>query len=526
MDDLWVRMPKLAESTPMDDQTTTRPAGSQGTDRHVEDVVRFLQAVFAPSDYILIRPIETWTQNGQKKSRVDHKGIQCIQAGDNVDNVIQRHNERSKVTKCNIFFGVCPRFGSRGQYGFAWQIRIVRVLWADVDHCTVDEAVGRCNAAGLPKPSIVVASGNGAHLYWILAEPYLIDDVGDPPPVFTDFIDQGDGKQKKTRKYLQGTDGAKVYIDGKDKHNTPALSLKARHIQDILAGIAFEIGGDHTTDLSRLLRMPGTLNRKDQRNGREPVPCMLAQCDPHRRYSIDEFAKYAEALPDPARRAMVDKVKLPAPRKLSSPRLDQFQERLLICDTADVGARSEADFALCCWAVEHGVPREWAWREAQNVGKFHEAGQRYFDRTWEKAEQHTRQKLFDKAKAMTQKKSNPSAVVTSPETHLTDVGNAQRLVAKYGHILRYCWTWGKWLAWDSRRWRIDEGGHAQRLAKQTVLSMYSEAAKLPDHERSRIDRTCSTVRKSVAHQCDDRIGAAASPESRCCRATSTPTSGC
>ena len=156
-----------------------------------------------------------------------------------------------------------------------------------------------------------------AHLYWILSEPYLIDDVGDPPPVFTDFTDQGEGKKKKPRKYLKGADGEKVYIDGQDKHNAPSLSPKAQHIQDILAGMASKIGGDHTTDLSRLLRVPGTLNRKDQRNGREPVPCTLVECDPNRRYSIDEFAKYAEASPDRVRRETIAKVKLPSLRKLS-----------------------------------------------------------------------------------------------------------------------------------------------------------------------------------------------------------------
>ncbi len=59
----------------MDDQTTTQPAVSQGADQGVEQAVRFLQAVFAPGDIVLFRPIETWTENGQKKSTVDYKGI-------------------------------------------------------------------------------------------------------------------------------------------------------------------------------------------------------------------------------------------------------------------------------------------------------------------------------------------------------------------------------------------------------------------------------------------------------------------
>jgi hypothetical protein len=61
---------------------------------------------------------------------------------------------------------------------------------------------------------------------------------------------------------MKSADGEKVYIDGKNKANAPSLSPKAQDIQDILGGIASKIGGDHTTDLSRLLRVPGTLNRK------------------------------------------------------------------------------------------------------------------------------------------------------------------------------------------------------------------------------------------------------------------------
>jgi hypothetical protein len=149
----------------------------EAADPAIEAGMVFLRALFVESDAVLFRPIEAWTENGQKKSRVDYKGIQYTRAGANVGNVIKRHNERSERTKTNIFFGVCPRFGTAGQYDLAWQIRVVRVLWSDVDHCTVNEALDRCKAAGVPKPSIIVASGNGAHLYWLLTEPCLIDDA-------------------------------------------------------------------------------------------------------------------------------------------------------------------------------------------------------------------------------------------------------------------------------------------------------------------------------------------------------------
>ena len=35
--------------------------------------------------------------------------------------------------------------------------------------------------------------------------------------------------------------------------------------------MAQKLGGDHTQDLARILRLPGTLNRKDERNGKQAV---------------------------------------------------------------------------------------------------------------------------------------------------------------------------------------------------------------------------------------------------------------
>ena len=93
---------------------------------------------------------------------------------------IKRQNQRAEQTKANIFFGVCPRVGTEGQYDLAWQIRTVRALWTDIDHVTVDEVRDRIAKAGMPLPSIIVNSGNGVHLYWLLDTPYLIDDAGDP----------------------------------------------------------------------------------------------------------------------------------------------------------------------------------------------------------------------------------------------------------------------------------------------------------------------------------------------------------
>lgn len=66
--------------------------------------------------------------------------------------------------------------------------------------------------------------------------------------------------------------------------------------------------------------------------------------------------------------------------------------------------------------------------------------------------------------------------------HLTDLGNARRLAAQYREDLRYCHPWNTWLVWDGRRWRRDATGEAVRCAKDTVRSMYQEAAGERDEE--------------------------------------------
>ena len=72
--------------------------------------------------------------------------------------------------------------------------------------------------------------------------------------------------------------------------------------------------------------------------------------------------------------------------------------------------------------------------------------------------------------------SGPStATADTHEYHLTDLGNAERLVRDHGADLRYCETLGGWLCWDGRRWARDETGEVERRAKQVVRSLYREA---------------------------------------------------
>ena len=60
--------------------------------------------------------------------------------------------------------------------------------------------------------------------------------------------------------------------------------------------------------------------------------------------------------------------------------------------------------------------------------------------------------------------------------NLTDYGNGERFAAQHGADVRYCFAWDKWLVWDGRRFKVDDGALSHRLGKQTVRAIYQEAA--------------------------------------------------
>jgi hypothetical protein len=232
-----------------------------------DDLRRFLGALFDPADLLGVRPIETWTDPATRRkcSRVLYKQTLYDRAGWYASSAnhwrwLQRLAERERA---NLFFTVTPRFGPRApgdkrRWDLAWQVRVVRALWADLDRCTAEEALGRCAQAGL----------------------------------------------------------------------------------------AARVGGDHTGDLARLLRLVGTLNRKDQVNGREPVACELVACDPGRRYPFADFEGYAADAPGRARREAAARMRLPRVRKLTPSKGDRLDRLINACAAAPAGARSERDWSL------------------------------------------------------------------------------------------------------------------------------------------------------------------------------------
>jgi len=65
----------------------------------------------------------------------------------------------------------------------------------------------------------------------------------------------------------------------------------------------------------------------------------------------------------------------------------------------------------------------------------------------------------------------------------TDMGNGERMAHRYGHKIRCCHPWQKWLLWDGKRWAIDDTGAIHRVAKNVVRKMYGEAKSLADDDK-------------------------------------------
>lgn len=116
------------------------------------------------------------------------------------------------------------------------------------------------------KPSMVVNTGNGVHCYWLLKSPWRFPDDAD--------------EKARAQKYLQ------------DLQYTVREKARER-------GFTF----DSTFDITRVLRVPGTLNHRNPQN---PKPVTLLYCDDACRYAPEDFDGYLLESPSAQGRAIKD----------------------------------------------------------------------------------------------------------------------------------------------------------------------------------------------------------------------------
>src|SRR5262245_25345809 len=116
-------------SEPSVDRTSETSADAQLM-VDIETAVTFLTAIFAENSLVLFRPIESWTENGKKQSKTNYRTT-CHRwaAPLLLKTTILLLIQSSANDHTNVFFGVCPRFGGKGEFDQAWQIRVVTTLW-------------------------------------------------------------------------------------------------------------------------------------------------------------------------------------------------------------------------------------------------------------------------------------------------------------------------------------------------------------------------------------------------------------
>jgi putative DNA primase/helicase len=73
----------------------------------------------------------------------------------------------------------------------------------------------------------------------------------------------------------------------------------------------------------------------------------------------------------------------------------------------------------------------------------------------------------------------------SGHPELTDDGNAIRFVNAYWDAVRYCHTWKKWLLFEGKRWKLDEGEAVVGMARDVARTIRGEAASTTDRTAKR-----------------------------------------
>lgn len=144
----------------------------------------------------------------------------------------------------NVYFGVATRNGG----GTKDHIIQFPGLWVDLDFKQTPSAQAKESLEACPlPPSAVVSSGGGYHVYWIFREPATKSDI----PTMESYL-------RRLATYLQAD----------------------------MAG----------TDAARILRVPGTLNRKYD----PPRNVKVLVCEPSRQYELSDFDNWLPEDPKPA----------------------------------------------------------------------------------------------------------------------------------------------------------------------------------------------------------------------------------
>lgn len=372
-----------------------------------------------------------------------------------------------------VYFGVHPtdqnKANGRGSLDI---ISAINCLFSEFDEKDFDNQQTLNNHLTKLElsPSIRIKSGGGVHCYWLLDQPYKLHDQ-----------------------------------DARDH----ARRLQARWVQ-------FTGGDQGSKDLARVLRMPGTLNKKYD----PPRPVEIEYCDLQRVFSLAELA--AELPPE------APQIEYSSVARVQQMPSDQAGDYWLQRATqrAQVGNRNYTGLWLALQLRDAGLSQP----EVKNLlldyqGRVTNGGNPYteeeaiataesaFSRPPRRAagvkDQYMRETsvietAVELGATISRTPAHTGGTITiealdihqpPPETieytsghSLDDLGNGERLVDLYGHKIHWIEAAGKWFIYDGTRWAADHCGEIERLAKETAKSIFIEANRADEEQSKEIGK--------------------------------------
>ncbi len=230
------------------------------------------------------------------------------------------------------------------------------------------------------------------------------------------------------------------------KQPVPITDENRGALRAVLQGLQQAVGSDAVHDLNRIMRVPGFANIKPEYP--TPVASRILHLAEHHRFELADFAHLVATTNGPS--------------KGEEP-TQEFKS--IHGEEIPDGERNNQLFRFGCWlrAIGRDEQALLAILRSENLR-----------RCTPPIEDAEIQRIVAQVCAY------PLGTLSIRHS---EMWSSERLVALHGRDLRHCLTWGKWLAWDGKRWRPDDTGEARRRAKDAVMSMYSEAAGEPDDRR-------------------------------------------
>lgn len=254
-----------------------------------DQIIRFTAAVWEPGDLVEVRLLpggrQTWHVANQLHNQ--EPGLRFA-------------NENGE----NIYIGINPR---NKQGGKGKDVLLARVLMADFDDCTPEQAAAKAAAAGLPPATLIVNSGHGAHHYWRLTQ--AVED----------------------------------------------LKRWTRAVKALIA----RCGSDRTIfDSPRILRLPGFFNVKEEPH----VPCEIIRGDPSLRYAIEHVAGPEESWPVEEERIETGPLAWAAGDEEINERMRNLSRATMafVISGGPEGKRQKLCFDAACDMAGNGIPQSYA----------------------------------------------------------------------------------------------------------------------------------------------------------------------